>query len=156
VGGVPLLIDPGTGLYTVDVKVRDRFRATASHNTLVVDDRWQSVPNGPFHWTSAASAAVHRWRTAGVFDYFDASHDGYAPLEHRRRVLALHGELLVVADLVTGPGAHALNVHWHLDPRWRVTVIGRTVRIGNGSTRVGLVVPHGRLTAIVGDAEAGL
>src|SRR5262249_56480568 len=50
--GMPFLIDPGTGLYTVDLSIRDRFRSTASHNTVVVDGRWQSSPSGPFHWST--------------------------------------------------------------------------------------------------------
>ena len=33
VHGLPLLIDPGTGCYTSDAGLRDRFRSTALHNT---------------------------------------------------------------------------------------------------------------------------
>ena len=74
----------------------------ARHNTVVLDDRPQSVPRGPFHWVHTADARTLVWRTNDGFDYFDGVHDGYAPLEHRRRVLALHGDLVVVADCVGG------------------------------------------------------
>jgi uncharacterized heparinase superfamily protein len=156
VHGLPLLIDPGTGSYTGNATLRDRFRSTASHNTVVVDDRWQSVPSGPFHWTTAAAATVHRWRTAGVFDYFDGSHHGYAPVEHRRRVLALHGDAVVVADLVSGPDSHAVDVNWHLDPRWHAAVRGRSATLVCGAVTIGLVVPHGSLSITSGDEDAGL
>ena len=66
VGGVPLLIDPGTGCYTTDPALRDRLRSTALHNTLTLDDRPQSVPNGPFHWSHVANSRVHAWRTNGA------------------------------------------------------------------------------------------
>src|SRR5205823_4513651 len=74
VRGVPLLIDTGTGCYTADPELRDRFRSTALHNTLVLDGRQQSTPGGPFHWLHVANAVVRRWRTNGRFDYFEGAH----------------------------------------------------------------------------------
>ena len=173
VRGLRLLIDPGTACYTSDPALRDRMRSTALHNTLVLDDRSQSVPRGPFHWTQVADARVLAWRANDAFDYFDGAHDGYAPLEHRRRVLTLHGDLIVVADLVShasigqrgsatppaadaGAETHAAAVHWHIDPRWSVDARGRRVTLTRNSERVGLVVPHGLVEVFVGDAASGL
>jgi Heparinase II/III-like protein/Heparinase II/III N-terminus len=154
--GVPLLIDPGTGSYTFDLAVRDRLRSTALHNTLTIDGRPQSLPSGPFHWSHIANGRVHTWRTNEGFDYFDGAHDGYRPLEHRRRVLALHGDLLIVADFVNGDGPRAAAVHWHLDPQWTVEAHGRRASITRPGGRVGLVVPQGQLEHFVADADTGL
>ena len=77
VRGVPLLIDPGTGCYTIDAALRDRMRSTALHNTVTVDERSQSLPRGPFHWEHVANTRVEAWRSNDAFDYFDAAHDGY-------------------------------------------------------------------------------
>jgi heparinase II/III-like protein len=153
----PLLVDPGTGCYTVDATLRDRFRSTALHNTAIVDDRPQSEPNGPFHWSSAAAAAVVRWRTNGRFDYFDGTHDGYHPMDivHRRRVLAMHDDLLVVADLIAGAGHHATAVHWHVDPRWDVRVQGRRALFLLDGARVELFASL-PLEALAADVESGL
>ena len=79
------------------------------------------VPSGPFHWAQAADGRVRRWRTNG----------GLRLLRRRARRLrrrsstvatssSLHGDLMVVADLVERPGAHTAAVHWHVDPRWTV------------------------------------
>jgi hypothetical protein len=156
VRGVPLLIDPGTGCYTTDPELRNRLRSTALHNTLLVDNRPQSIPDGPFNWTHTAAATVNRWRTNGSFDYFAASHDGYQPLVHHRHVLALHGDLLIVADLVEGTGAHAAVVHWHIDPRWHVDVRGRRVVFLIDGRHVELMVPQGAIDAFSADAGTGL
>ena len=159
VRGVPLLIDPGTACYTTDPALRDRLRSTALHNTLVVDGRSQSLPAGPFHWSHVANGRVHRWRTHPAFDYFDGSHDGYRPIEHRRRVLSVHGDLVVVADFVAGSGAHAAAVHWHVDPRWSVEMRGRGAvftRSANRADRVGLSVPQGVIDHFSGDDLTGL
>ena len=158
VRGVPLLIDPGTACYTADAAMRDRMRSTALHNTLTLDDRSQSLASGPFHWSHVANGQVHRWRAHEGFDYFDGSHDGYRPVEHRRRVLAMHGDLVVVADFIGGPGAHAAAVHWHLDPRWTVDMRTRGAsftRAGDGD-RVELTVPQGVVDGVAADGETGL
>jgi hypothetical protein len=159
VRGVPLLIDPGTACYTTDAAMRDRMRSSALHNTLTLDERSQSVSSGPFHWSHVANGQVHRWRTHEGFDYFDGSHDGYRPVEHRRRVLALHGDLVVVADFVGGSGAHRAAVHWHLDPRWTAETRARGAilrRADGGGDRVGLTVPQGIVDRFTGDADSGL
>ncbi len=152
VRGVPLLIDPGTGSYTANPAARDRFRSSVLHNTLVVDGRSQSMPAGPFHWASTASATAHIWRTSPGFDYLDASHDGYAPLLHRRHVLALHGDLVIVADLLEGTGEHEVSVHWHLDPRWSADVSGRRALLRTAGERVELAVSSGRIERLAGDS----
>lgn len=151
VRGVPLLIDPGTGSYTANPAARDRFRSSVLHNTLLVDGRSQSTPAGPFHWTTTASATAHIWRTSPGFDFLDASHDGYAPLRHRRHVLALHGDLLIVADLVEGTGSHDICLHWHLDPRWSADVAGRRALLRTAGERVELAISAGRLVRLGGD-----
>jgi hypothetical protein len=156
VRGVPLLIDPGTGSYTTDPQTRDTFRSSLLHNTVVVDGQSQSVPAGPFHWSRTAHAKAHVWRTNPGFDYLEASHDGYAPLEQRRHVLSLHGDLLIVADLVDGGGSHDVQAHWHLDPRWSVDVAGRRALLRTAGERVELAVSRGSVEQISGAAAPGI
>jgi Heparinase II/III-like protein/Heparinase II/III N-terminus len=154
--GLPLLIDPGTGCYTIDPKQRDRFRSTALHNTLTVDDRPQSVPHGPFHWQHIANGAVRRWRENQRFDYFDGTHDGYQPLTHRRHVLALHDDLLIVADCVVGQGVHTAKVQWLVDPAWAVCVHERGATFSAGEQRVSLTVAGGEVASVSADAATGI
>jgi hypothetical protein len=156
VAGVPLLVDPGTGAYTIDKPLRDRLRSSQMHNTLVVDDRSQSTAKGPFSWSTVARSHVRRWKTHKVFDYFEGVHDGYHPIEHRRHVLTRRGDLMVVADLVTGQGAHTASIHWHVDPRWRVAVHESAVTFATKDAQCQLVVPRGRIERFDGDARTGL
>jgi hypothetical protein len=108
-----------------------------------------------------ADASVTRWRVNGGFDYFEGAHDGYRPLEHRRHVLALHGDLLVVADLVDDPDprsneSHAAAVHWHIDPRWRVEPSADGAHLIAGRERVSLHSPQAIVECFRGDEETGL
>ncbi len=161
VRGLPLLIDSGTGCYTIDTDLRDRLRSTALHNTLVLDDRNQSVPRGPFHWATTANGTVRRWRVNGGFDYFDGAHDGYRPLQHRRHVLVLHGDLLIVADLVSdldlrGVEPHVAAVHWHIDPRWRAEPGADGARLIAGPQCVSLHTAQAVVERFSGDGDTGL
>jgi hypothetical protein len=155
VAGIPFLVDPGTGAYTVDAALRDRLRSSHMHNTLVIDGRSQSTVRGPFSWGRTANSRVRRWRTHGAFDYFEGEHDGYAPLEHRRHILMLRGDLLVVADLVRGPGRHTAAVHWHVDPQWAVQARGHSVTFATDGASCQLVVPNGRVECFTADRESG-
>ena len=156
VAGVPLLVDPGTGAYTVNQELRDRLRSSQMHNTLVVDGRSQSIATGPFSWKTMAGSTVRRWKTHTAFDYFEGTHDGYCPIEHRRHVLTLPGDLMIVADLVAGEGTHTASVHWHIDPRWRVAVRESTVRFTAPHAQCQLVVPRGHIETFAADEGTGL
>jgi hypothetical protein len=156
VTGAPLLVDPGTGAYTVDQALRDRLRSSQMHNTLVVDGRSQSIAKGPFSWTTMARTTVRQWTTGREFDYFEGTHDGYRPIEHRRHVLMLPGDLMVVADLVDGAGTHTAAVHWHVDPRWRVAVRESAVTLATANAQCQLVVPRGTIECFAADTATGL
>jgi Heparinase II/III-like protein/Heparinase II/III N-terminus len=135
----PLLIDPGTASYT-DRGMRDRFRSTVMHNTLVVDGRPQAFPSGLFHWRTRANGHVEMWRPSfaiaeleiersrpeecgehhqdTAFDYVEATHDGYLPLVHCRSVFRLPEDLWLVVDHLIGTGRHRADMYWHFDPAW--------------------------------------
>jgi uncharacterized heparinase superfamily protein len=156
VRGLPLLIDTGTGCYTTDAPLRDRFRSTALHNTITLDGRSSSVASGPFHWSQVADSRVRRWRTGPGFDYFDGLHEGYGTVAHRRCVLALHGDLLIVVDNVSGSGTHAAAAHWHVDPGWSAQRRGRQVSLSHRGHSVTFTAPGGAIELFTADREAGL
>jgi hypothetical protein len=154
--GVPLLVDPGTGCYTADRQVRDRFRSTKSHNALTVDGRSQSIPHGPFHWKHRAGTTLLAWRTGAGFDYLEAAHDGYAPLEHRRHVMSINDDLLVIMDLVVGDGTHTVSAHWQVDPRWDAELDASRAALSYEDRLVEFVALAGHLEQFVGDQEQEL
>ena len=54
IDGKPVLVDPGTATYTIDSALRDAFRSTRMHNTVVIDGSDHVAPRGPFQWTACA------------------------------------------------------------------------------------------------------
>jgi hypothetical protein len=143
VHGHRLLIDPGTSTYTMDREVRDRFRSTAMHNTVVIDGRPQSRPAGPFHWHALPQASPTLWTSGASFDCVEGQHDGYLPEVHRRTVVRSN-DLWLVADHVLGAGSHRLDAHWHVDPAWTTA--------GESGTNVPLYHPDGLWAAVASTA----
>lgn len=155
VAGVPMLIDSGTGCYTVDAEMRDRFRSTAYHNTVTVNGRSQSEPAGPFRWASAARSTAHAWRSDAAFDFCDASHDGYRPAVHRRQVLSRPG-CWIVWDWLLGEGSLEAAAHWHLAPSWSARLSGPAVRLDHADGhRVWMSTVGADVSILAGGSNAG-
>ena len=115
--GRTLLVDPGTYSYTGSREMRDYFRHSASHNTLVVDGASSSLPDGPFSWAHAARCEAREWLSRPRFDFFEGAHDGYArlpdPVAHRRSVLFLKGDYFVVRDEAAARARHRYELFFH-------------------------------------------
>jgi hypothetical protein len=151
--GLPLAIDPGTGTYTVDPTLRDRFRSSAWHNTLTLDGRSQSEPRGPFHWATTAGAEVRHLASNPSFDYAEADTNAWAPAIHERAVLFVGDDAWVVGDRVLGGGVHEAVVRWHLDPAWTPREAGRDCVVLDhpSGARCRLAVPDARVTVRRGE-----
>jgi len=117
-GGRALLRDSGTGSY-LDLEGRELLRATAAHNTVEVGAASQAVALGPHLWGERFSTLVEHVTLTDAFDYVRGRHDGYLRrfgALHRRSVLLLGRELLVVIDQVEAPEEQDVRLHWHVEP----------------------------------------
>jgi hypothetical protein len=109
VDGVDILADPGTYCYHGEPEWRDYFRSTIAHNTVEVDGTEQSTWGGPFLWLRGATGTVRRYTGTR----WEAEHDGYAPLTHRRTAV-LDNRVLRVEDHLDA--AADVRIAWHLGP----------------------------------------
>ena len=76
--GREVLPDRGTGTYTADLSLRNRFRSTRAHNALQVDgEEINPFPEEPFRLIPADSPRVVRWRSGERYAYLRAEHQGY-------------------------------------------------------------------------------
>jgi hypothetical protein len=121
VGGHPILVDPGTYVYTASRADRDYFRSGAAHNTVTVDGLSSAEPaDSPFKWKTAPRSHATAWVSNTTLDFFQGEHDGYrrldAPAVHSRMVLFLKGEYWVICDCIRSDGKHHVALHWHWAP----------------------------------------
>lgn len=123
VGGVPIIVDPGTYTYHADAHWRNYFRSTKAHNTLVVDDLDQSKSGGAFLWTKKAYTKVLDWQTSTRGSVLEAEHDGYKRLcgkvVHCRK-LTLEQHELEIKDRLQNSGTHQVEWRLHFAPQCQV------------------------------------
>lgn len=111
-GKEEILIDPGTYTYVADPQLRNWFRGSAAHNTVRVDGMDQAIPAGPFSWKGRPSVEVRQWLATPAHDFLDAA-CYYAGFTHRRSVLLLKPDLILVLDEIEGPqGEHLVEQFW--------------------------------------------
>ena len=119
-GGAQVLTDAGTYSYNLDYAIRDIFKGTASHSTIVVDHTDQSTSAGRMAWSTIAQARCKRWVRTKWFDLFDGEHDGYRrladPAVHRRVVLFVKPSVWLVADVLTARLPHDVELNYHVHP----------------------------------------
>lgn len=127
-GGVEMLVDPGTYTYRPDTPWRAYFRGTSAHNTVRIDGIDQSEPGGSFMWLSKANAGCTRWFTGGALDGFDGWQDGYMrladPVMHRRKVLLEKTRRrIIVEDRLEMQGTHLVEIFFHFAEDCRLQAV---------------------------------
>ncbi len=108
-----LLVDSGTYTYVAEPAWRDRFRGSSAHNTCRVDGLDQAVPVHAFRWEERPEVVLREWTSGAGRDYIDAE-CRFRGFRHRRRVLLLKPDMVVILDEVDGPdGEHMVEQFWH-------------------------------------------
>ena len=123
INGEDVIVDPGTYIYTAELKWRNKFRSTAYHNTVVVDGEEQNRFNEEnlFWMGNDAQVKVNKWETNDEYDFLDAQHSGYErlsePVTHRRQILFDRKQgYWIVRDILTGKGKHIFDLYFHFAP----------------------------------------
>ncbi len=104
--GEPLVVDPGSFVYTADPLARNRFRGTLAHATLALNGLEQNPLSGTdlFFLPERAHARTIRFDETEHGFLWEAEQRGYAPLVHRRRLeVDLDRRALAIEDEVFGP-----------------------------------------------------
>lgn len=124
VGDKSFIIDPGTYTYTLDTTMRNKFRSTLYHNTVVVD----SLEQNPFKKKGVLSLGMFGfekynsiteildWSTNEDYDLFDAKHYGYIPVIHERKIrFDKNKKDWTISDKMFSDSLHVYELFYHLD-----------------------------------------
>jgi hypothetical protein len=127
--GSVFIVDPGAYIYTGDLKERHRFRSTAYHSTVEVDEVEQNTTEEatPFLIGDEAHPQVLGWESNLDTDSVTAEHSGYRrlpqPVTHRRAIHFNKRERFwTLADTLSGEGTHDLAFRFHLAPELDISI----------------------------------
>jgi hypothetical protein len=150
-GGAPLIVDPGSYVYTSDGAARNQFRATAYHSTLSIDGVEQNDlrPDWLLRMIETSHAETMGFDDEAETVRYAGRHHGYEriadPVTHERtfELSKSSGDLRIV-DRLAGRGRHEVRWHFHFAPgvATRLEPAG-AVSIERGGSRWRLVVPAG-------------
>ena len=150
IGGVDVIVDPGTYVYTADIDARNTFRGTEAHNSIMVDGSEVNRLDldDPFKLRDAANCTVTVWSTQGSQDVLHARHDGYVRLPGVFRVERTFGldreyDTLRIRDRVGGEGEHRISWRFHLAPEVSARVEGNCVFLSAGPVAAVLELEEG-------------
>jgi hypothetical protein len=134
-GDEPLVVDPGVFVYTPDAAERNRFRSTAWHSTLRIDEQEQNPLRSDvlFVMDDRARAEALAWEPgADGRAAFAGRHRGFTALHARRFEFDGPAGTLTIEDSVHGDAAHVLHWTFPLPPRARAEAItgGARAQIG--------------------------
>jgi hypothetical protein len=117
VGGQPLIVDPGSYLYTADAQARNAFRSTGFHSTLSIGGGEQNRLRSDYLFTlpEETCARCLRFEAAGPQAVFKGELGGFRALSRavrHRRELHFDGEAGVVGITDTVIGAQGEELVW--------------------------------------------
>ncbi len=114
--GHPLIVDPGTGVYTRDYRIRHSLRSTAAHNTVMIDGRGQAVaePGQPFSLPGKVAARVLRWEPDAEWPTLVLERRQDRLVHSRSFRLSRVEGCLEIEDAFEGAGDHDLELRLHL------------------------------------------
>jgi hypothetical protein len=146
--GVSFIKDPGTYVYTSDLRARREFRSTAYHSTVEVDGFEQNttLESAPFFNGDEARPRLLTFNTTDERDFVAAEHHGYERLPagtvvHRREVtFEKRVRFWLVEDILDGEGEHDLRFIFHTAPGCEVRVQGSFVQILDDTSGASLFV----------------
>jgi len=147
-GGTSFIIDPGSYVYTHDLRERQLFRSTAYHSTVQIDGSELNTTDQsmPFVIGDEAHPRVLSWETNSEFDQVVAEHDGYRrldqPVTHRRSIrFEKPDRYWLIEDSFDGAGTHDFAFRFHCAPNIDVqTTADGNVKLCDKISRARLLI----------------
>lgn len=122
INGKNIIVDPGTYLYTASPEWRNKFRSTAYHNTISINNQEQNrfVKKSLFLLKNDSNVKIREWTTNEYYDLLDAEHYGFTRSKdliiHQRQIIFDKKNIRVfIKDIIKGKGRHLFEAFFHLN-----------------------------------------
>lgn len=141
VGAHPIIVDPGSFVYTSDPEARNTMRSVVSHNTIAPEGVEQNTfnPEWLFRMFERASPEHLDYHAEPMLFRYAGRHRGYAELGLVvSRLFMWKPDVLEIRDTVDGDPERPVALQWrfHLAPDVDATIVDGSVRIAVGDVAV--------------------
>jgi len=143
VGAAPLVVDPGSYIYTADPDARNLFRSTGFHATMSVGGAEQNELRSDYLFSMSDRTRAERlaWESREDGWLFEGCHHGFEmldpPTTHTRRLeLNARARTLAIRDTLTVGGGRELEWSFPLDPAVRAEPDGSAVMVEASGARL--------------------
>ncbi|MEZ7172924.1 alginate lyase family protein [Sporosarcina sp. OR05] len=107
-----ILADAGTFSYNTSQEGLLYFNGTASHNTVMLNNRDQMTKASRFIWLNWTKSKINQFCNTKKGSYFEGEHYGYGSLTHRRAVYQSEDILVVVDDILGDIQKERVSLSW--------------------------------------------
>ena len=146
-GDQPILVDGGSYIYTRDAEMRNRFRGTATHNTVMIDETEQHtlIPEHLFRLYQEGSCGFNDPVETKTAVSMSGWHDAYgrldAPVVHTRDASINKSDGTVrITDQLQGGEEHRSRWHFLLHPGITALIEDDVVLLKQGDTLLARIV----------------
>lgn len=116
IDGKDIIIDPGSYVYTSNIKLRHLFRSTKYHNALVIDNEEINKIDikDPFNMEEYANAECILWQTDSKKEIFAGQHYGFGTTYRRKIEWDKIKRTILITDKIFDRNKHDLKLNYHL------------------------------------------
>lgn len=110
--GLNILADAGTFSYNTEMDKILYFNGTASHNTVMVNNKDQMKKASRFIWLNWTKSKALRFEHESEYQIFEGEHYGYGKITHRRGILQVGDQWVIVDDLFGNIEQEEVALSW--------------------------------------------
>ena len=137
----PIIIDPGSYVYTADPELRDLFRSTHYHNVLQVDNQEIANLKGMWQIENNAVPIVEEVRLEKQKTLIRAAHTGYLslkdPVQHTREIFFdLEQGILRCCDFLKCKEKHQVKRFLHFSSDLEIVFNGGGITISKSNKKI--------------------
>lgn len=116
--GHPVICDIGTYTYNGKRILRDYFRGTKGHNSLIIDNKESSIsmPDSAFGWIHREAGETTIWHSSNSFDFIKmVRHYKDEDATLYRCILFVKNEFFIISDIITSEKTHNYELNFHFN-----------------------------------------
>ncbi len=132
---IPLIVDSGTFCYTSNLKMRNKFRQTDSHNSIMIDGKEQAF----YEYGAFSHLSKIKYELIATTDKFEYLQDGYSDLSDInsiKREFVCNESILEIIDTIVGKGKHLIEITFNLAPNIQYSLNDHLMTFSNNNNQI--------------------